>query len=292
MTNPQRVVIYYHSLRPRAVRRAQCYSQYFLQQLPHQQVVLIASTPSREQDIQQLRQRSAGADELLVIGGDGSINLAAQVVVGTSIRLTVIATGTGNDFARDLELGHWRWRMSSRLKLDRIAVGKAGEEYFINHIGSGLSVDLIDLQPNWLKQRFGRLSYSLALLRYLFGPFSTRSAIYRQQQWDDCQIAAVSRYIGGGIPVNPLGSRHSGGLCWLAVPRASRWQQFQALWWVLRQRTSACDWLLTRRLETIEFGSADTRYELDGDKRGFGPVTVTWQPAALTILRPLVETIT
>lgn len=292
MPSPQRVVIYYHSLRPRAVRRAHRYSSYFLQQLPHQQVLLIASSASRAQDIQQLRQRCVGADELVVIGGDGSINLAAQVLVGTTIRLTVIATGTGNDFARDLGLGNWRWRMQSPVKLDTIAVGKAGDEYFINHIGSGLSVDLIDLQPSWLKQSFGRLSYSLALLRYLFGPLAARSGIYRQQQWDDCQIAAVSRFIGGGIPVNPQGSRHSGGLCWLAVPRASRWQQCQALWSVLRQRTDDCEWLLSRRLEAIEFGSADARYELDGDQRGFGPVTVTWQPAALTILRPLVETAT
>jgi diacylglycerol kinase family enzyme len=289
MLKAKRVLIYYHSLRRRAKYRAHAYSHYFLKHLSHHQVLLVASSPSREQDIQQLTQAIDGVDELVVVGGDGSINLVAQVIALRAIALTIIPCGTGNDFARDLGLSDWRWRMQDSVQSDRISIGKAGSEYFVNHAGTGLSSDLIDLQPGWLKQSFGRLSYTIALLRYLFGSIARRQQIYYQGRWYDCQIAAVSRFIGGGIPVNPQGSRQHHELQWLAVARTSRWRQINALWRILGQRSAACPWIEQQRAARFELGSADARYELDGDRRGFGPVAIECIPAALTVLRPVLR---
>ncbi len=290
MLRPQRVLIYYNSLRRKAKSRAQRYSDYFLTYLGADQLSVIASSPSREHDLQRIKQALHGVDELVVVGGDGSINLVAQIIAFSSVRLSIISAGTGNDFARDLGLGDWRWRMQETVQSECIAIGKAGHEYFVNHAGSGLSSDLIDLQPRWLKHSFGRLSYTLALLRYLFGPLTRRQSIYRQGQWYDCQIAAISRYIGGGIPVNPIGSRQHHELQWLAVRRSSRWQQLQALWWVLRRARGDCAYIEYERASHCELGSADARYELDGDRRGVGPVIIECIPQALTVLRPAVTT--
>ena len=46
-----------------------------------------------------------GVDTVAVVGGDGMVHLAAQSLVGTSTRLGVIPSGTGNDVARMLGLG-------------------------------------------------------------------------------------------------------------------------------------------------------------------------------------------
>lgn len=289
MLEAARVVIYYHSLRRRAAYCAEAYQQYFLRQLAPAQISLIASTPSREHDLQQLRQVLLEAEEVVVVGGDGSINLVAQLIALQPLRLTVIPCGTGNDFARDLGLSDWRWRMQAELQIDQVSIGKAGKEYFINHAGSGLSTDLIALQPRWLKQMFGRLSYSIALLRYVFGPLSRRQQVYRRGAWYDCHIAAVSRFIGGGIAVNPLGSRHHEQLQWLALPRSNRWRQLWILLQVLRQRSEHCSELEQQRSASDELGSADAHYELDGDLRGLGPIKIECIPAGLTVLRPKVS---
>lgn len=289
MNKPQRVVIYYNSLRRRAQQRAVAYQHYFHQQLATEQVQLMASTPSREMDIQQLRQLLSTADEVVVVGGDGSINLVAQVIALKPVRLTIVPAGTGNDFARDLGLRQWRWRMHEPLECVQLSIGRAGNEYFINHAGSGLSSDLIGLQPRWLKHSFGRLSYSIALLRYLFGPLARRQQIYQQGDWYDCQIVALSRFIGGGIPVNPQGSREHQQLQWLAVPRSSRWRQIKALWSLLQQRSATCPLLQQQRGQCFELGSADAHYELDGDARGFGPVIIECIPQALMVLRPVLH---
>ncbi|CAI8152598.1 MAG: Diacylglycerol kinase [Pseudidiomarina mangrovi] len=246
----------------------------------------MASSASREQDLSQLRSAVDGIDELLVVGGDGSVNLVTQVIALRPIRLSIIPCGTGNDFARDLGITDWRWRMHHALQVQLVSIGKAGQEYFVNHAGSGLSADLIALQPRWLKQSFGRLSYSLALCRYLFGPLSRRRPLYRLGRWYDCHIAAVSRFIGGGIAVNPQGSRQHEQLQWLAVPRTSRWRQFRALWQLLSQRQGCCAELELHRSARGELGSADAHYELDGDLRGVGPVQIECIPEGLTVVRP------
>ncbi|MGH3417288.1 MAG: diacylglycerol kinase family protein, partial [Actinocrinis sp.] len=45
-----------------------------------------------------------GADCVVVVGGDGMVGLALQLVAGTGVPLGVIPAGTGNDVARFLGL--------------------------------------------------------------------------------------------------------------------------------------------------------------------------------------------
>jgi diacylglycerol kinase (ATP) len=40
-----------------------------------------------------------GADAVAVVGGDGTVNLAAGVLAGSDVPLGVVPAGTGNDFA-------------------------------------------------------------------------------------------------------------------------------------------------------------------------------------------------
>src|SRR5690606_33720661 len=45
-----------------------------------------------------------GLDALVVVGGDGTVNLGAQVVAGTDVPLGILAAGTGDDVARSVGL--------------------------------------------------------------------------------------------------------------------------------------------------------------------------------------------
>ncbi|MEP7330697.1 MAG: acylglycerol kinase family protein, partial [Terracoccus sp.] len=44
-----------------------------------------------------------GVDTLVVVGGDGMVHLGVNLCAGTPVRLGVVAAGTGNDFARNLD---------------------------------------------------------------------------------------------------------------------------------------------------------------------------------------------
>ena len=43
---------------------------------------------------------------LVVVGGDGTVSLGAEIVAGTPVRLGIVPAGSGNDFARSLGLSY------------------------------------------------------------------------------------------------------------------------------------------------------------------------------------------
>ena len=42
---------------------------------------------------------AAGADRLIVVGGDGTVHQGVQVAAGTGVAFGVVPAGSGNDFA-------------------------------------------------------------------------------------------------------------------------------------------------------------------------------------------------
>ena len=102
------------------------------------------SADSVQKSQENLRSKLKGSQKfegLFLIGGDGTVNLAVQELVGSGLGLALIPAGTGNDFARTLNLKlknpeqlikHY---LSSRPSL--IDVGKVGEKYFVDVLSTG-----------------------------------------------------------------------------------------------------------------------------------------------------------
>ncbi len=64
-------------------------------------------TSLQEPDFEQLlasaaRAVATGPDALIVVGGDGMVNLGTNLVAGTKVALGIVPSGTGNDMARGL----------------------------------------------------------------------------------------------------------------------------------------------------------------------------------------------
>lgn len=286
------VLIYVKSCSRRALRYAHAYQAYWQQQLPSAAITLLASSPCRYTDIGQLRawvaqQGIPAAAECLVIGGDGSVNIAAQALAHSGIPMSVVPSGTGNDFTSALGLKRWRWRMSADTKVTARAIGQVQGHYFVNHAGAGLSVALQQLQSQFSKTWLRRYSYTLALLRYLWRRPSKRCAVTDVQQrvWE-FQVAAVNTTIGGGITVYPTAlSAQQLGI--IEVPKVARWRQVNALWWILRKRPQQSALLHCYETTHYQLGDSHNTIEIDGDPLAVeGPLTVTLVPNALLVRLP------
>lgn len=309
-------VIYFHSLSRRARRYAKAYASYF------GEAQLVASSGDRDTDVAALRAAMAPASETpvtkapttkaecLVIGGDGSLNIAVNAFAYSAVSISLIAVGTGNDFARHYlnhtkhrctALKDWRWRMRAPYQQRQLALGKVATAtasyYFINHAGCGLSVDLMHLQPPWMKRWLGSLSYTVALLRYLFGPLSKRTQWYSHASSGQAlngQLVVLGRFIGGGLEVYPQADRQRGELRSIEIPLLGRWQQLAALIQVKwgGMDTSAvidCRPVTVTEEQPFILAAAAITFEVDGDIVGEGPVAVSVCPQAIKLNLPIDE---
>jgi len=111
---------------------------------------------------------SSGADLILALGGDGTINEVMNGMVHSQTALGVLPAGTANVVAMELGLGSRIGRAITRLAVSeptRIAVGRMcganGARHFLAMAGAGLDARIVyDLNPK-LKARAGKLAYWL-----------------------------------------------------------------------------------------------------------------------------------
>ena len=288
----RQVLIYYKSCSAKARALADNYQHFFAAQLGVAHVSLVPSNTDRARDISALREWLAQVEnvnerECVIVGGDGSINISAQVFAETPVTLSAIPAGTGNDFATALAIKDPLWRRQAITEVSQRSVGKVGDHYFINHAGTGISVALQRLQNDFSKRWLGRSSYLLALLRYFFTRPSKRCGISKQDSKLEFEVVTVNRAIGGGIVIYPEAQREQSTLGYLAVPQLPRLRQLNALYWLLRRQPKRSAIIVTDEAEAFTIGDTVNGIELDGDSIPLnGPATATIILGGLTVRHP------
>lgn len=103
---------------------------------------------------------------IMVAGGDGTVNILINVLIGLNINIpiAVIPSGTANDFASHIGMPHdvldaCRRILDSRPR--KIDVGKINDRYFINIASMGLFTDVSQKTNQTLKNTLGKIAYFL-----------------------------------------------------------------------------------------------------------------------------------
>jgi diacylglycerol kinase (ATP) len=117
-----------------------------------------------------------GLSDVIVAGGDGTINEALQGIVGTSVRLGILPRGTANVLACELGLPidcHRAASVIAQGKTQRVHIGCATNEnngskrHFLLMAGIGLDASVVrGVQPG-LKKRFGQGAFWFSGLSHL-----------------------------------------------------------------------------------------------------------------------------
>jgi diacylglycerol kinase family enzyme len=129
-----------------------------------------------------LEALSLSPDVVLVVGGDGTLRVAAQILAGTGVPVAVIPGGTGNLFARNLGLHVTDLAASIATAFSgterTVDVGRAllarpdgthEEHAFLVMAGIGLDAHMAAHTDARLKRRFGWIAYSDPIARSVFG---------------------------------------------------------------------------------------------------------------------------
>jgi diacylglycerol kinase (ATP) len=119
----------------------------------------------------------ADCDVALVAGGDGTVNEAVNGLVGSQTSLAVLPVGTGNVWAKQLNVPTYTVANPRRLEeaaqhladgeVHSVDVGRLGERYFLCWAGIGLDAQVTaEMEPRGRRtKRLGAFAYLVALLQ-------------------------------------------------------------------------------------------------------------------------------
>jgi diacylglycerol kinase (ATP) len=180
------------------------------------------TTVAGDEEILSVRALRAGAQTIVAVGGDGTCARVAQAILASDkpCRLTVIPTGTGNDFAKTLGVTTLSPGAIADL-LDRpdatasIDVGLADGHYFISSCGFGFDASVLEAS-NRVRFLRGNAVYIYSALTQLFSYRGTEVMVNGVPGVKTRLMLMVTvsngRFLGGAFKIAPQASVLDGKL--------------------------------------------------------------------------------
>ncbi|MFF4888807.1 diacylglycerol/lipid kinase family protein [Micromonospora chersina] len=233
-----------------------------------------------------------GPDLLVAGGGDGTIGTAARLLAHRDMALGLLPLGTTNNFARTvgvpLDLDAAVGLLTDGKVID-VDLGLIGDTLFTNHVGIGLSADIMLTAPPRLKRVVGRLAYPLTALGLLARHRPLRVTVRaegREHAFDTHQVYVANGGFHAGRPITadanaddrllvayPVGGPTRRGLLRETARNAAAGH---------RRTLGDKPFLAVRQLwlET----DRPARIEVDGEPYGETPVRIGLDPNALRVM--------
>ena len=203
----------------------------------------IHSTSVGDLEYKVFAAASAGADRIIVAGGDGSVHEAINGILrsGSKTALGVIPVGTGNDFAKACSIP-LHWEDATRLLADRIGsgmplryidAGRMNDRYFANGAGIGFDAKINQIaRSNRLP--IGDLVYLIAVFQGVWDGVITPGIKMRYDATDyDGSVTLVEvcngASVGGMFQIAPMARNDDGVLDLVFVKPVGRLRIFALL---------------------------------------------------------------
>ena len=244
-------------------------------------------------------QIAGGADLIVVAGGDGTINEAAEGIIGTQVPLGILPAGTANVLATEMQLGGSLEKVARRLgdlRPRRISVGHITcdggrvARHFLLMAGVGLDAHVVYKLNAALKARTGKFAYWVAgwsLLGRRLAEFDVEIAGERRK----CSFALLSkvRNYGGDFEIarNVTLLHDQFEVVLFEGGSSTRYVKYFA--GMALNRLSGMRGVTVVRADRVKISPADerqARVQIDGELGGILPAEIRIVPDALTLLAP------
>jgi YegS/Rv2252/BmrU family lipid kinase len=226
----------------------------------------------------------AGADLVLVCGGDGTVREVCAELAGTGIPIGIIPAGTGNLLARNLDIPLFlRAAIDIALTgqdraIDMVKVSGDGVEdgtHFMVMAGMGFDAAIMEGVNEEIKAKVGWIAYVLSALKSLMFPavrveLSIDGGEFTTHRARTIVVGNVG-YLQAGMPLLPDAAIDDGLLdvVLLHPRRFLSWIPLAFRVLAKRPRTDELVDRMTGRTVVVRAG-ADTPRQLDGDSIGPG----------------------
>jgi YegS/Rv2252/BmrU family lipid kinase len=250
-------------------------------------------------DATQLAARVAesGAREVIVSGGDGTINEALQGLVGKNVRLGIWPRGTANVLARELKIPltvAGAAEVVARGRVSNIHVGCAivestGERrYFFLMAGVGLDASVVRHVRPALKRRVGEAAFWYAGLGHLahWTPVSFKVEVGGESFPATFAAIGNAAHYGGNLSITPRASLRQPEFELCLINSMSRLHYLYLLSHAMRGGVSrsarGVRFIRTTRTRV----EGDALVQVDGELLGHLPMTFEIAPDSIQIITP------
>ncbi len=179
--------------------------------------------------LEVLNERLSDDDNVLLIGGDGTVNVFANEWNTTKVKGNwyIYSAGTGNDFLNDIEaqdgFGYLNPYMDNLPQVTANGITK----YFVNNVGFGIDGDCcVVAEQNKAKGK--KVNYTKIVIGLILGKFRKRKARVvvdgKEYNFKRVFLAATmnGRYYGGGMKSAPKQDRNSDKISLVVMTGISR----------------------------------------------------------------------
>lgn len=254
---------------------------------------------TRPHEATEIAARAArnGSSDVIVAGGDGTINEAIQGLAGTKARLAIIPRGTANVLARELGLPldeQEAAAVAARGKSRRIHLGLAIDEknqvsrYFALMAGIGLDASIVRHVRPRLKKRIGKGAFWISGLSHLasWSPHAFQLEIDgREYTATFAAIGKGPRY-GGDLSITPGARLDEPKFEVCMIETSNRFRYLRLLSYAVRdgmpRDNPAVKFIKTDKVRA--FG--DAQVQIDGELIGELPMRFEIAPHSLEVIVP------
>lgn len=258
-------------------------------------ITVLATTGTSTATLLARAQVEQGRDLIIACGGDGTINEVVNGMAQSDVPLAILPAGTANVLAKELGLPRNIRRAVGSIaqgRVHRIALGRAGERYFICLAGIGPDAHIVYRLSQRAKLSLGILAYWLEGFRQLFAYDFPWFLVEAEAMRQRAVFAVVSR------------TRHYGGPIQITRRADFFGNDFEVALFLRRQRLKfllylMANWLgMLERFDDVRFlrtsrvrceplhPTTRLHVEVDGELAGTLPCSFEIVPDALSLVVP------
>ncbi len=268
-------------------------------------------TSLQEPDFEQLlaaghRAVASKPDALVVVGGDGMVNLGTNLVARSKVPLGIVPSGTGNDMARGLGIPHDNAEAAIETLVEALArpprvidaglvryiddeTGQADERWFACVLSAGFDA-IVNERANRMRHPKGASRYQIALGLELMKlkPIPYRLTLDGHVIETTGALISVGNNVslGGGMLVTPDAKLDDGLLDVLVVQALSRVSFLRIFPSVFKGEHVKDPRVTIHRAKRIRIESDGVVAYADGERFSTLPIDIEVVPGALRILAP------
>lgn len=253
-----------------------------------------ASPGPGENASELISRRADHVDMVIVGGGDGTLNAAANGLVYTGLPLGVLPLGTANDFARTIGLPLDPLKAAEVIaggKQQPIDLGEVNGHLFFNVASIGFSAELAGELTEHAKKRWGTLGYAIVAGRILMRSRLFKAFVDHDGTTETIRTMQISvgngRHYGGGMTVEETATADDGWLDLYSL-EVDHWWRLLRLLPSLRRGTHG-QWDDVRAFKTTEVTirtSQPRPVNTDGELSTWTPARFRIRPKSVTVFAP------